>query len=224
MVELGYLDFIFLGVIIITTITGFLKGFAKEFCGFLGMVCGIFFASRFAYDAGEWFSSNVIDFSSDSTHTLIGFIAIFLMIVVVFFIIGKILDKITSSALPNYLNKLLGAFFGGLKSFLILAFIFHLAFRLDFMQSVQAHWANNSKLYSTMENIASSIISSKLIRNAPKDSQEVKQEIKDLKEKALQGTQELGEKLLDKTKQTLEGITQDSPTPLQPQTTPQEGQ
>lgn len=208
MVELGYLDFIFLGVIIITTITGFLKGFAKEFCGFLGMVCGIFFASRFAYDAGEWFSSNVVNFGSDGAHTLLGFIAIFLMIVVVFFIIGKILDKITSSALPNYLNKLLGAFFGGLKSFLVLAFIFHLAFRLDFMQSVQAHWANNSKLYSTMENIASSIISSKLIR----------------KEKALQGTQELGEKLLDKTKQTLEGITQDSPTPPQPQTTPQEGQ
>lgn len=225
MVELGYLDFIFLAIIIITTITGFLKGFAKEFCGFLGIVCGIFFASRFAYDSGKWFSSNIIDFGSDSAHTLIGFIAIFLMIVIVFFIFGKILDKITTSALPNYLNKLLGALFGALKSFLALAFIFHLVFRLDFMQSVQTHWASNSKLYPTMESIASSIISSKLISNAPKDSQEVKQEIKELKDKAIESTQELGEKILDKTKQTIQEISNEAPqNPNTPQTTPQEGQ
>ena len=225
MIEFGYLDFIFLGIIIFTTITGFLKGFAKEFCGFLGIVCGIFFASRFAYDIGNWFSSNVIDFGSDSAHTLIGFIAIFLMIVILFFIIGKILDKITSSALPNYLNKLLGALFGALKSFLALAIIFHLAFRLEFLQGLQTHWANNSKLYPTMESIASSIISSKLISNAPKDSQEVKQEIQELKNKAIEGTQELGEKILDKTKEAIEGISNEvSQTPSTPQPTPQEGQ
>lgn len=222
MVELGYLDFIFLGIIIITTIIGFLKGFAKEFCSFLGVVVALFFASRFAYDAGEWFSANIVNFGSESAHTLIGFVAIFLVIIISFFIIGKILDRITSAALPNYLNKLLGALFGGLKSFLILAFIFHLAFRLDFLQGVQNHWANNSKLYGTMESIASSIISSKLIRNAPKDSQEVKQEIQDLKDKVIESTQELGENIIDKTKQKIEEINQ--PSNPQPQTTTQEGQ
>lgn len=222
MVELGYLDFIFLGIIIVTTIIGFLKGFAKEFCSFLGVVVALFFASRFAYDAGEWFSANIVNFSSESAHTLIGFVAIFLVIIISFFIIGKILDRITSAALPNYLNKLLGALFGGLKSFLILAFIFHLAFRLDFLQGVQNHWANNSKLYGTMESIASSIISSKLIRNAPKDSQEVKQEIQDLKDKVIESTQELGENIIDKTKQKIEEINQ--PSNPQPQTTTQEGQ
>lgn len=222
MVELGYLDFIFLGIIIVTTIIGFLKGFAKEFCSFLGVIFALFFASRFAYDIGEWFSSNVVNFGSDGAHTLIGFVAIFLMIIVVFFIIGKILDRITSAALPNYLNKLLGALFGGLKSFLILAFVFHLAFRLDFMQSIQSHWANNSKLYSTMENIASSIISSKLIRNAPKDSQEVKQEIENLKDKVIENTQEIGKNILNGAKQKLEEMNQ--PSDSQPQITPQEGQ
>lgn len=222
MVELGYLDFIFLGIIIVTTIIGFLKGFAKEFCSFLGVVVALFFASRFAYDVGEWFSANIVNFGSESAHTLIGFVAIFLVIIISFFIIGKILDRITSAALPNYLNKLLGALFGGLKSFLILAFIFHLAFRLDFLQGVQNHWANNSKLYGTMESIASSIISSKLIRNAPKDSQEVKQEIQDLKDKVIESTQELGENIIDKTKQKIEEINQ--PSNPQPQTTTQEGQ
>lgn len=222
MVELGYLDFIFLGIIIVTTIIGFRKGFAREFCSFLGVVVALFFASRFAYDAGEWFSTSIVSFGSESAHTLIGFVVIFSMIVILFFIIGKILDHITSAALPKYLNKLLGALFGGLKSFLILAFIFHLAFRLDFMQSIQNHWANNSKLYSTMENIASSIISSKLIRNAPKDSKEVKQEIEDLKNKVIEGTQEVGENLLDKTKQKIQEFNQ--PSNPQSQTTPQEGQ
>lgn len=222
MVELGYLDFFFLGIIIVTTIIGFLKGFAKEFCSFMGVIVALFIASRFAYNAGEWFSTNIVNFGSESAHTLIGFIAIFLVIIISFFIIGKILDRITSAALPRYLNKLLGALFGGLKSFLILAFIFHLAFRLDFLQSVQTHWANNSKLYGTMESIASSIISSKLIRNAPKDSQEVKQEIQELKDKVIEGTQEMGEKLLDKTKQTIQEVSQ--PSNPQTQTTTQEGQ
>lgn len=224
MSEFGYLDFIFLGIIILTTITGFLKGFAKELCGFLGIVSGVFFASRFAHSSGQWFSTNVANFGSDSAHTLVGFIIIFSTISIFFYISGKILGRIINAIFPTYLNKLLGALFGALKSFLALSLIFHLAFRLDFLQSLQTYWASNSKLYSTMESISSAIISSNLISNAPKDSQEVKQELNDLKDKTIQGVQELKEKALDKSKEIVEQIQQPTQTPSTPQPTPQEGQ
>ena len=109
--------------------------------------------------------------------------------------------------------------FGAIKSFLAIAIVLHLAFRLEILQSLKAHCSYNSTFYSTMDKIASAIISSKLITTAPKNAQEVKQEIQNLKDDAIQKLQEGSQKLVDKAKQTIEEVDKD---PAQPKS--QEGQ
>lgn len=206
-------------IVIFVSVMGFFKGFAKELCGFFGIILGMFFASRFAYDGGEWFRNNVVNIENKTFDTILGFLIIYLMIWILSIIIGKLLDKLFESMLPKYLNRLLGMLFGAIKSFLAIAIVLHLAFRLEILQSLKAHCSYNSTFYSTMDKIASAIISSKLITTAPKNAQEVKQEIQNLKDDAIQKLQEGSQKLVDKAKQTIEEVDKD---PAQPKS--QEGQ
>lgn len=219
MASFGYLDFLFMTIVIFVSVMGFFKGFAKELCGFFGIILGMFFASRFAYDGGEWFRNNVINIENKTFDTILGFLIIYLMIWILSIIIGKLLDKLFESMLPKYLNRLLGMLFGAIKSFLAIAIVLHLAFRLEILQSLKVHCSYNSTFYSTMDKIASAIISSKLITTAPKNAQEVKQEIQNLKDDAIQKLQEGSQKLVDKAKQTIEEVDKD---PAQPKS--QEGQ
>ncbi|HIY43730.1 CvpA family protein [uncultured Helicobacter sp.] len=219
MASFGYLDFLFMTIVIFVSVMGFFKGFAKELCGFFGIILGMFFASRFAYDGGEWFRNNVVNIENKTFDTILGFLIIYLMIWILSIIIGKLLDKLFESMLPKYLNRLLGMLFGAIKSFLAIAIVLHLAFRLEILQSLKAHCSYNSTFYSTMDKIASAIISSKLITTAPKNAQEVKQEIQNLKDDAIQKLQEGSQKLVDKAKQTIEEVDKD---PAQPKS--QEGQ
>lgn len=219
MASFGYLDFLFMTIVIFVSVMGFFKGFAKELCGFFGIILGMFFASRFAYDGGEWFRNNVVNIENKTFDTILGFLIIYLMIWILSIIIGKLLDKLFENMLPKYLNRLLGMLFGAIKSFLAIAIVLHLAFRLEILQSLKAHCSYNSTFYSTMDKIASAIISSKLITTAPKNAQEVKQEIQNLKDDAIQKLQEGSQKLVDKAKQTIEEVDKD---PAQPKS--QEGQ
>lgn len=219
MASFGYLDFLFMTIVIFVSVMGFFKGFAKELCGFFGIILGMFFASRFAYDGGEWFRNNVVNIENKTFDTILGFLIIYLMIWILSIIIGKLLDKLFESMLPKYLNRLLGMLFGAIKSFLAIAIVLHLAFRLEILQSLKTHCSYNSTFYSTMDKIASAIISSKLITTAPKNAQEVKQEIQNLKDDAIQKLQEGSQKLVDKAKQTIEEVDKD---PAQPKS--QEGQ
>ncbi|WP_300223820.1 CvpA family protein [uncultured Helicobacter sp.] len=213
MASFGYLDFLFMTIVIFVSVMGFFKGFAKELCGFFGIILGMFFASRFAYDGGEWLRNNVVNIENKTFDTILGFLIIYLMIWILSIIIGKLLDKLFESMLPKYLNRLLGMFFGAIKSFLAIAIVLHLAFRLEILQSLKAHCSYNSTFYSTMDKIASAIISSKLITTAPKNAQEVKQEIQNLKDDAIQKLQEGSQKLVDKAKQTIEEVDKDLAQP-----------
>lgn len=205
--------------ILLFFLLGLINGFFVELLNLLGIVFGVTFASYFYQDVGQWFSNNVISIESVSVYSLIGFSMILFFFIVSFILLGELLKKIRLSFLVRII---LGGLFGGIKGFLILSIFFYLALKFDFAHNIQSQWISNSKLYVVMDKIASSIISSKLIRNAPKDSQEVKQEIQDLKDKVIESTQELGENIIDKTKQKIEEINQ--PSNPQPQTTTQEGQ
>lgn len=185
MENLGYFDFILLTIIALLAIRGFFVGFAKEFFGILGFVIGIFFASRFAYDAGEWFKQRIYDFDSQTFHTLIGFVIIFVVIWLIALILAVILKGAMDTLLPKYVNVILGGVFGALKSFVVLALLLYFILNFEFMKNIKSHITQNSMLYESMYSVASKIIGSKIVTNIPKSAQEIKDEVKALKQDAV---------------------------------------
>ena len=133
MENLGLVDLILLAIIIFFAVRGFFSGFIRELFGLFGFVMGFAFASRYAYEVGQWIKGRVFDFGSESLSTLLGFILVFLIIWLLFLLLSELVFRLTKTAFPKYLNGLLGVLFGALKAFLMLAVVLHFAFRVEFM-------------------------------------------------------------------------------------------
>lgn len=193
--NLGYIDFIVLALLAFFAIRGFFSGFIRELFGMFGLVLGVAFGSRYAYETGAWFKFRVFDFGSETLNTLVGFILVFLAIWVLMLLASELISRLTKTAFSKYLNGLLGFLFGAIKSFLAIAIVLHFAFGLEFMSGVLTHFGNHSKIYPSMETFASKIIKIDIIKHIPKDANEAEQKLNNVKDGIVEKTKELGEKV-----------------------------
>lgn len=192
--ELGYIDFILLGFIVFAGFRGFFSGFICELLSFITLVLGMVFASRYAYEMGEWIKIKVYPFESVTLSTLLGFITIFLLIWIFSFFASKLISHLTKMVFPNYLNRLLGILFAALKAFVALGILLHFVFRIDSIKgALLHHFQTNSVIYPSMENIASKIVGVDIIKHIPKSPEELKETLEQTKNKL----EETKEKVID---------------------------
>lgn len=192
--NLGYIDFILLGLIAFSGFRGFFSGFIRELFGLLGLILGVVFASRYAYEMGEWLKIKVYPFESSTLSTLLGFITIFLLIWVCSILVCWLASYLTRVIFPNYLNRLLGALFGALKAFIALAILLHFVFRIESMRGgLLSHFEANSVIYPIMQSVASKIVSSEIIKEIPKSPEELQETLEETKKKL----EEAKEKVID---------------------------
>lgn len=184
--NLGYIDFILLGLIAFSAFRGFFAGFIRELFGLLGLILGMVFASRYAYEMGEWVKLKVYPFESPTLSTLVGFVLILLLIWLGFIVACRLASYLTKGVFPYYLNALLGSLFGVLKMFIGLGILLHLVFRIEAISSgLLNHFGTHSIIHPSMENIASKIIASEIIKRIPTNQEELKEGLEEAKEKAL---------------------------------------
>lgn len=202
--KLGYIDFILLGLIIFAGFRGFFSGFIRELLGLVSLVLGMVFASRYAYEMGEWIKIKVYPFESTTLSTLFGFIAIFLLIWIISLFASKLISHLTRTLFPNYLNRLLGMLFAAFKAFIALGILLHFVFRIDSIKgTLLNHFQANSVIYPSMESIASKIVGMD-IPKTPEELQETleetKKKLEETKEKVINHLKE-GSNLQEKTKE-----------------------
>jgi membrane protein required for colicin V production len=115
---MNWLDFILAGIIILGIIRGLMKGFILEVSSFIGVIAGILAARlwyiNLASQLQVW-----LDISLYYAKPL-AFITIFFATVILFHLIAVIINKLVKAIALGWLNRLLGAIFGGLKLILIL--------------------------------------------------------------------------------------------------------
>lgn len=123
MMDFNYFDVTIASIILILGIKGFMQGFIKEAFGLLGLVGGVYFASRLADSAATFIDTNFLHMENESLLKLIGFLAILTIIWLGITIIGSIFSKLTDQSGLGFLNRLFGFIVGGGKYFLIFALI-----------------------------------------------------------------------------------------------------
>ena len=106
---MNWIDVLLLLVVGFSVLSGFMAGFARVGVGFIATVLGIF--------CGLWFygiaAAYVLDYvSSRAVANLIGFFAIFVAILVLGAIVGRILAKLFKWVGLSWLDRLLGGAFG----------------------------------------------------------------------------------------------------------------
>ncbi len=113
------LDIFILIPIAIGFIFGLFKGFVKEFTSLAAIFLGIYFSKALS----PWLSKILIkswDFSAKIAQPL-AYLFVFIAVVILLLMLARTLDKVFESMSLGGLNKLLGAFLGGLKYALILS-------------------------------------------------------------------------------------------------------
>ena len=127
-------DAIIIGITLVLAIKGYFNGIIKELGGLIGIIGGLFLASKFHHQAGVYINENLLEIPNKSAIDLIGFVSVFVGFWVVVVFIGFLISKILKASALGGLNKLLGFLFGGAKFFLLISIIISLLWQIAFIK------------------------------------------------------------------------------------------
>jgi len=185
MIDFNYFDVVIAAIVLLLAIKGFMHGFIKEVFGLLGLIGGVYFASRLAGTAADFIDKNFFHLDNVALLKLIGFLAILIIVWLGASILGSILSKLTSASGLGFLNRLFGFILGGGKYFLIFALIVTALSNVSLIKDNLEKHVQNSILYPYLKKAGSYIINlnpSKLGLGSTSTSEVVKDVI-NLKEK-----------------------------------------
>lgn len=122
---MNWLDIVIIICIIIGIVQGLFSGIIKQVISLLSLVLAVLLAGRGA-DIMRNFADKYIHFEnplSPAVTNLIYYIIAFILIIVVFSIVGGLVNKAVNFTPANILNKIAGALFGGILWIICLSFI-----------------------------------------------------------------------------------------------------
>jgi membrane protein required for colicin V production len=158
MMDFNYFDVTIAAIVLILGIKGFMQGFIKEAFGLLGLVGGVYFASRLSDTAATFIDTNFLHLENASLLKLIGFLAILIVIWLSATILGSIFSKLTSESGLGFLNRLFGFIAGGGKYFLIFALIVTALSNVTLVKDNLEKYVNDSVLYPYLREAGSYLI------------------------------------------------------------------
>ena len=147
MENISLFDIISLSLIIILGIKGVINGFIKEVFGLIGIVGGIFLASRYAQNAGEFIQQNLYNFENKASLYLIGFIAVMILFWILCLFVGFLIARLLKMSGLGGLDKLAGFLVGSLKIFLVFSILAVALSNIAFIKSRTDKYMKKSFMY-----------------------------------------------------------------------------
>jgi len=158
MIDFNYFDVTIGAIVLILGIKGFMNGFIKEMFGLIGLVAGVYFASRLSGDAATFIENNFLHLENSALLKLLGFLSILIIIWLSATILGSIFSKLSSASGLGFINRFLGFIAGGGKYFLIFALIITALSNVTLVKDNLEKYVHNSVLYPYLKMVGSSII------------------------------------------------------------------
>ena len=147
MMDFNYFDVSIGAIILILGIKGFMEGFIKEVFGLVGLVAGVYFASRLAPEAATFIDQNFFHIENESILSLLGFMAILALVWIGATILGSIFSKLSSKSGLGFFDRLLGFIVGGGKYFVIFALIITALSNVKLVKDNLEKYVKDSVLY-----------------------------------------------------------------------------
>ncbi|NPA66631.1 MAG: CvpA family protein [Epsilonproteobacteria bacterium] len=155
---MNYFDLIIGGIVLLLGLKGILNGFFKEVFGLVGIVGGVFVASRFAHEVGLELSNAVFHFQNDSAINFTGFLVTLATFWALMVVVGMVFKKLVSASGLGIFDKILGFVFGASKFFLIVSVILYAANNIKFIHENLQKPMQNSFLFPLMVQTGSYIM------------------------------------------------------------------
>lgn len=158
MMDFNYFDVTISAIVLILGIKGFMQGFIKEVFGLLGLVAGVYLASRLSEKAAAFIDTNFLHLENAALLKLIGFMAILILVWTGATLLGAIFSKLTSESGLGFLNRLFGFIIGGGKYFLIFALIVTALSNVTLIKDNLEKYVEDSVLYPYLTEAGSYLI------------------------------------------------------------------
>ncbi|MBE0494926.1 MAG: CvpA family protein [Campylobacterales bacterium] len=158
MEHIVWFDIITISLILLLGFKGIINGFVKETFGLLGVVGGIFIASRYAQEAGKFIDSAVYAFENKASLFLVGFIAILLCFWILCLLLGQIVGKLLSLSGLSGIDKIAGFFVGSAKIFLVFSIFIAAISNIDFVQKKIDTYMTQSFMYPIFMEVGQKIV------------------------------------------------------------------
>jgi len=158
MLDFNYFDIIIGAIVLLLGIKGFMHGFVKEVFGLIGLIGGVYFASRFSPTAAAFIDTNFIHLENQALLKLIGFLVVLIIVWLSATLVGSILSKLTSASGLGFLNRLFGFIVGGGKYFLIFALIVTALSNVSLVKDNLENHVQDSVLYPYLKKAGAFLI------------------------------------------------------------------
>jgi len=156
--EFNYFDIVVTAIILLLGLKGILNGFFKEIFGLIGIIGGIFIASRLGDGVGQYLSDLIFKFENSSAIAFTGFIATLAFFWLLMLAVGYAFKKLTHLSGLGIYDKILGFVFGASKFFLIAAVIAHAAYNIKAVKSTIDSTFENSVVFPILVSTGSVIM------------------------------------------------------------------
>lgn len=154
----NYFDIVIAAIVIILGIKGMINGFVKELFGLIGLIGGVYIASRSADTAAAFIDKNFYHLDNYAALQLIGFVAILAIVWAIALAIGSLFSSLTQASGLGPINRLFGFIVGGGKYFLIFALIVTALSNVTLVKDNLEKYVNNSILYPYLKQAGSYLI------------------------------------------------------------------
>lgn len=148
---MNFLDILFIIPIIWFAYQGFKRGLIIELASLLALILGIYAALYFSGYAADFLINNMD--MGPKYVPLTSFILTFIVVVILVYFIGKILEKLVNIVALGFLNKLAGGFFGILKAAVVLSVVLLIINQFN-DDLISKQKKKNSLLYGPISGIA----------------------------------------------------------------------
>ena len=211
--EINYFDIIVSIVILFLGLKGILNGFFKEVFGLIGIVGGIFVASRLGNDVGTFLSDLIFKFENSSAVAFTGFLTTLALFWLLMIGVGQIFKKLSSLSGLGALDQVLGFVFGASKFFFIAAVIAHAAYNIKAIKTViDDSTLSTSYLFPILTETGSVIMKLDPIEIS-EDINKTTQSIKNTADKVVNNsTQDMSDSIIDEIKKSIPKITESLPS------------
>lgn len=150
------IDIVIIIIFIIAFFVGFSKGLLRSLASLIGIVVGVYCAMFFSGFVGDylirWF-----DWSSE-TNTIVAFAVTFLLIMILFSILGRLLTKVADFAMLGILNKIFGGIFNVLKFAFLISVVFMFVNASENYRILTEEQRQDSVLYGPVAMLAPAIL------------------------------------------------------------------
>lgn len=160
-----WFDAFVLGFTLLLGLKGIINGLIKEVFGLLGIIGGVFIASKYAPQAAGFIQNTFYKIENQSLAGFAGFLAILIIFWIVCLLLGNFLSKLVKLSGLGFLDRIGGFVFGGAKIFLIFAILVFCVARIDFLNSKLDDFAKDSYTLGLLKNTGSYIMNQPLAEN-----------------------------------------------------------